>query len=221
MMMTRASLAPLTTGPPANTVSPADSALVVVLAPFSLTTVSLTTCQVQVVPSAALITTSLPLTDWMMPRSNESVWKPVLLWKVAVPSTPPKWRSRPSAQRTRAGESAWLPAASVSAVFSAAARALEPLEAGAPPPDTAAQVIPPPARRPNTAAPTPQRYHFLLRAGLEGPGALAGNPPSAGASYIVFIPVSVGLGSWTSPGSPCTAPVSAPRVRCRGAWQYR
>src|ERR1700761_8848166 len=217
MMITRASLAPLTTGPPANTVSPADSALVVGLAPFFLTTVSLTTCQVQVVPSAALITTSLPLTDWMVPRSNESVWKPVLLWKVAVPSTPPRWRSRPSAQRTRP------PAASVSAVFSAAARALEALtapEAGAPP-DTAAQVIPPPARRPNTAAPTPQRYHFLLRAGREGPGALAGNPPSAGASYIVFIPVSVGLGSWTSPGSPCTAPVSAPRVRCRGAWQYR
>ena len=95
MMIRRASLAPLTTGPPANTVSPADSALVVLLAPFFLTTVSLTTCQVQVVPSAALITTSLPLTDWMMPRSNESVWKPVLLWKVAVPSTPPRWRSRP------------------------------------------------------------------------------------------------------------------------------
>ena len=128
-MIRRASLAPLTTGPPANTVSPADSALVVVLAPFFLTTVSLTTCQVQVVPSAALITTSLPLTDWMVPRSNESVWKPVLLWKVAVPSTPPRWRSRPSAQRTRAGESAWLPAASVSAVFSAAARALEALAA--------------------------------------------------------------------------------------------
>ena len=73
MMITRASLAPLTTGPPANTVSPADSALVVALAPFFLTTVSLTTCQVQVVPSAALITTSLPLTDWIVPRSNESV----------------------------------------------------------------------------------------------------------------------------------------------------
>ena len=72
-MITRASLAPLTTGPPANTVSPAVSALVVVLAPFFLTTVSLTTCQVQVVPSAALITTSLPLTDWIVPRSNESV----------------------------------------------------------------------------------------------------------------------------------------------------
>src|SRR2546423_383323 len=219
MMITRASLAPLTTGPPANTASPADSALVVVLAPSFLTTVSLTTCQVQVVPSAALITTSLPLTDWMTPRSYESVWKPFLLWKVAVPSTPPRWRSRPSAQRTRAGVRS--PAASVSAVFSAAARALEALEAGVPPPDTAAQVIPPPARRPNTAAPTPQRYHFLLRAGREGPGALAGNPPSAGASYIVFIPVSVGLGSWTSPGSPCTAPVSAPRVRCRRALQYR
>src|SRR6266480_1895159 len=219
MTIRRASRVPLTTGPPAKTVSPADSALVVALAPFFLTTVSLTMCQVQVVPAAALITTSLPLTDWMVPRSNESVWKPVLLWNVAVPSTPPRWRSRPSAQRTRAGETAWSPAASVSAVFSAAARALEALEAAVPPPaDTAAQVIPPPARRPNTAAPTPQRYHFLLRAGREGPGALAENPPSAGASYIVFIPVSVGLGSWTSPGSPCTAPVSAPRVRCRRAW---
>src|SRR5256885_4503940 len=129
MMIRRASLAPLTTGPPAKTVSPADSALVVVLLPFFLTTVSLTTCQVQVVPSAALITTSLPFTDWMLPRSNESVWKPVLLWNVAVPSTPPRWRSRPSAQRTRAGETAGLPAASLSAVFSAAARALVALEA--------------------------------------------------------------------------------------------
>ena len=72
---------------------------------------------------SSVITTSLPLTDWMVPRSYESVWKPVLLWKVAVPSTPPRWRSRPSAQRTW-----WLPAASVSAVFSAAARALEALQ---------------------------------------------------------------------------------------------
>src|SRR5712672_2630093 len=189
MMIRRASLAPLTTGPPANTVSPADSALVVVLPPFFLTTVSLTTCQVQVVPSAALITTSLPLTDWMMPRSNESVWKPVLLWNVAVPSTPPRWRSRPSAQRTRAGGMAGLPAASLSAVFRAAACPLEALEAGAPPPVTAARVIPPPARKPNTAAPTPQRYHLFLRAALEGSAAPAGYPPSAGAFFMVFIPV--------------------------------
>ena len=93
-----------------------------VLLPFFLTTVSLTTCQVQVVPSAALITTSLPLTDVIVPRSNESVWNPVLLWKVAVPSTPPRWRSRRSAQRTRAGGIAGLPAASLSAVFSWARR---------------------------------------------------------------------------------------------------
>src|SRR5512140_2316637 len=158
MTIRRASLAPLTTGPPANTVSPADSALVVVLAPFFLTTVSLTRCQVQVVPSAALITTSLPLTDWMVPRSNESVWKPVLLWKVAVPSTPPRWRSRPSAQRTRAGGTDELPAASLSAVFSSAACAPD---AWAPPPDTAARVIPPPTRKPSTAAPTPQRRHLV------------------------------------------------------------
>src|SRR6266568_9418065 len=201
MMIRRASLAPPTTGPPANTVSPADSALVVVLPPFFLTTVSLTTCQVQVVPSAALITTLLPLTDWMMPRSNESVWKPVLLWNVAVASTPPRWRSRPSAQRTRAGGMAGLPAASLSAVFRAAACALEAPEAGALPPDTAAQVIPPPARRPNTAAPTPQRYQFFLPADRGGSAAPAGCPPSAGALYMVFIPVSVGPGSWTSPGS--------------------
>src|SRR6266576_4902452 len=168
MMIRRASLAPLTTGTPANTVLPADSALVVVLAPFFLTTVSRTTCQVQVVPSAALITTSLPLTDWTVPRSNESVWKPVLLWKVAVPSTPPRWRSRRSAQRTRAGGTAELPAASLSVVFSWAACAVE---AGPPPLVTAARVIPPPARKPNTAAPTPQRYHIHLRVDLEGPAA--------------------------------------------------
>ena len=80
MTIRRMSFAPFTTGPPANTVSPADSALVVVLAPLFLTTVSLTICQVQVVPSGALITTSLPLTESMMPRSNASVWKPVVLW---------------------------------------------------------------------------------------------------------------------------------------------
>src|SRR6266705_1674979 len=111
MIIRRASLEPLLTGPAANTVSPADSALVVVLAPPFLTTVSLTISQVQVVPSGDLITTSLPLTDWMVPRSNEIVWNPVLLWKVTVPSTPPSRRSRPSAHRTRgAGE---LPAAAL------------------------------------------------------------------------------------------------------------
>ena len=70
--ISRASLAPFTTGPPANTFSPADSALAVVLLPSFLTTVSLTICQVQVVPSAALITTSLLLTEEIVPRSNES-----------------------------------------------------------------------------------------------------------------------------------------------------
>ena len=85
MMSNRASLAPLTTGPPANTVSPADSALVVVFLPPCLTTVSLTVTQVHVVPSAALITTLLPLTDSMVPRSNASVRKPFLVWKVISP----------------------------------------------------------------------------------------------------------------------------------------
>ena len=68
--ISRMSLAPLTIGPPANTVWLAASALVVVLLPFCLTTVSLTISQVQVVPSGALTTTLLPLTDWMTPRSN-------------------------------------------------------------------------------------------------------------------------------------------------------
>ena len=124
-MIRRASLAPFATGPAANAFSPADSALVVALPPFFLTTVSLTICQVQVVPSGDLITTSWPLTDWMVPRSNESVWKPFLLWNVAVPSTPPRWRSRPSAHRTRAAGTAGEPAASVSAVFSWAPCALD------------------------------------------------------------------------------------------------
>src|SRR5215831_1704456 len=110
-------------------------------------------CQVQVVPSGDLITTSLPFTDWTVPRSNESVWKPALVRKVTVPSTPPRWRSRPSAQRTRAG-AAVASLAALSSVFSWAARALDGPEeldavaAGPPPPDTAARVIPPPARKP-------------------------------------------------------------------------
>src|SRR5579859_6332504 len=163
MTISRASLVPLTTGPPANARSPADSALVVVLAPFFLTTVSLTICQVQMVPSGDLITTSLPFTDWMVPRSNEIVWKPVLLWKVTVPSTPPSRRSRPSAHRTRAGETVEeLLAAVPSAEFSSSACALPELDraelvAGEPPPDTAARVIPPPMRKPARAAPAPQR----------------------------------------------------------------
>src|SRR6266705_83756 len=139
MIIRRASLEPLLTGPAANTVSPADSALVVVLAPPFLTTVSLTISQVQVVPSGDLITTSLPLTDWMVPRSNEIVWNPVLLCKVTVPSTPP---SRPSAHRTLAGETAEeLMAAAPSAEFSSAACALDAvlaagLATGEPTPDT-------------------------------------------------------------------------------------
>ena len=157
MTISRASLAPFTAGPLANTVSPCDSALVVILAPFFLTTVSLTTCQVQVVPSAALITTLLPLTDWMVPRSNETVWKPALLWNVTVPSTPPIRRSRPSAHRTRAGVTVLeVLAAVLSAEFSSAACALvasetlpeldrAELAAEVPPPDTAPRAIPPPA----------------------------------------------------------------------------
>src|SRR5579859_5024784 len=193
MTISRASLVPLTTGPPANAVSPADSALVVTLAPLFLTTVSLTIFQVQVVPSGDLITTSLPFTDWMVPRSNESVWNPFLLWNVTVPSTPPRRRIRPSAHRTRAAGTEETPAASVSTVFSWAAPALADapetvLEAGlaaavVPPPDTAARAMPPPARKPARVMPAPHRNHFLRgrppdRAGT-GVVASAGYPPSA------------------------------------------
>src|SRR5580692_9638567 len=38
---------------------------------------------------------------------------------------------------------------------------------------------------------------------------------------MLFIPVTMLCGSWTSPRPPCTRAVSAPRVRCRLAWQYR
>ena len=181
MTISRASLAPLTSGPPANTVSPADNALAVVLAPFFLTTVSLTICQVQVVPSGALITTSLSLTSWMVPRSNATVWKPVLLWKVNSPCTPPRRRSRPSAHRTRGGVAvAELPAAALSSVFSSDACVLPELDrarvgAAALPPDTTARAIPPPARKLARVMPAPQRNHRFLR-------ARAGKPSAGGGS---------------------------------------
>src|SRR5260370_28703760 len=184
MIIRRAPLEAVRTGPATNTVSPADSALVVVLVPPFLTTVSLTISQVQVVPSGDLITPSLPLTDAMVTRSNEIVWKPVLLWKVTVPSTPPSRRSRPSAHRTLAGETAEeLPAAAPSAEFTSAACALdaglaaglpELDRAGEPPPDTAARVIPPPMRKPARAAPTPQRCHRFVRDPAEGSDVPAG-----------------------------------------------
>ena len=60
--ISRASLAPDSTGPPTQTGSPVDSALWLVFCPLSRTTVLLTRSQVQVVPSAARTTTSLPLT---------------------------------------------------------------------------------------------------------------------------------------------------------------
>src|SRR5215472_240387 len=101
MTISRASRFPLTTGPAANTDSPAASALDELLLPFFLTTVSLTTSQVQTVPSGDLTTTLPPLTDWIVPRSKAIVWYPVLPWKVTAPSTPPRRRSRPSAHLTR------------------------------------------------------------------------------------------------------------------------
>src|SRR5690349_21118882 len=187
MMIRRASLAPLTTGPPANTVSPADSALAVVLPPFFLTTVSLTVFQVQVVPSGDLITTSPPVTDWMVPRSNESVWNPFLLWNVAVPSTPPRWRIRPSAHRTRAAGAAAEPA-SVSAVFSWAPCELDTgLAAAVPPADTAARVIPPPTRKAAKVTPAPRRSRRFGDHAGPGSAASAGYPPSASGRYMLVI----------------------------------
>src|SRR5947209_18703828 len=112
MTIRRASRLPPVTGPAANTGSPADSALAVVLAPFFLITVAPVIRQVHVVPSGDLITALPPLTDWMVPRSKASVWYPVLSWNVAVPSTPPRRRSRPSADLTRFAGTAvvWLAA---------------------------------------------------------------------------------------------------------------
>jgi len=120
MTISRASLVPPATGPPANTVWPADSAPAVVLLPFSLITVLLTITQVQIVPSGARTTTSVLLADWTVPRSNASVWKPVLLWKVNSPCTPPRAHSRPSAHLIRGNGTDAVPLAVLSAEFSAA-----------------------------------------------------------------------------------------------------
>src|ERR1700679_489340 len=112
----RAPRAPLPTGPPTNTGSPADRAPVVVLAPFSRTTESLTRVQLQVVPSFARMTTSLPEIDAIVPRSNASVFGPALVWKVNWPSMPPSRRSRASASRTCRRWVAW-PLAGAAGVF--------------------------------------------------------------------------------------------------------
>ena len=95
----RASWLPLTTGPPTNTSSPADRALLVALVPSWRTTESLTSVQFQVVPSLARTTTSWPETDWIVPRSNASVLGPALVSKVNWPSMPPSLRSRTIAAR--------------------------------------------------------------------------------------------------------------------------
>jgi hypothetical protein len=183
MTISRASLAPLTSGPPANTVSPADNALAVVLAPFFLTTVSLTICQVQVVPSGALITTSLSLTNWMVPRSKATVWKPVLFWKVNSPCTPPRRRSRPSAHRTRGAVAVAELLAALSSVFSSAACALPELDragvgAAVLLPATTTWAIPPPARKLAMVMPAPQRNHRFLRARAEKSSAVGGSAGS-------------------------------------------
>ena len=90
--MSRASFAPETTGPPTQTGSPVARALAVVLLPLSRTTVFVTRTQVQVLPSAPCTVTSLPLTDWTIPRWNATVR--------IVPPRPRKlnWPSMPKRQ---------------------------------------------------------------------------------------------------------------------------
>ena len=68
--MSLASFTPLTTGPPTQTGSPTASVDALILPVLSLTTVVLTSCQVQVLPSAAWTTMEVPLlTDWITPRT--------------------------------------------------------------------------------------------------------------------------------------------------------
>ena len=68
--MSLASFTPLTTGPPTQTCSPAASADSLIFPVPSLTTVELTSCQVQLLPSAAWTTMEVPLfTDWITPRT--------------------------------------------------------------------------------------------------------------------------------------------------------
>src|SRR4029077_17668020 len=72
--MSRASLGPLNTGPPTQTGSPTASADWLILPLLSLTTVVLTSCQAQLLPSAALTTMEVPLlTASVTPRQEASV----------------------------------------------------------------------------------------------------------------------------------------------------
>ena len=68
--MSLASFTPLTTGPPTQTGSPTASVDLLILPVPSLTTVVLTSCQAQPLPSAALTTMEVPLfTDSITPRT--------------------------------------------------------------------------------------------------------------------------------------------------------
>jgi hypothetical protein len=179
MMISRASWVPLTTGPPANTCSPADRALAVVFLPSWRTTESATRTQVHVVPSLALMTTSLPETDWTVPRSNASVFGPALVSKVNWPSMPSR-RSRRSGWRNRCR--AAVPAvvagaaAEESAEFSTAAwpDGLALAEAGLPLPKTVtAPKAAPAARTLAAAVPAISRVRRVWLAWLAG-AVLAG-----------------------------------------------
>src|ERR1039457_2491018 len=85
MTISLASFAPLTTGPPANTCSPLDSALLPTFLPCCLTTVLLTRSQVQMELSAERTTRLPPATDWITPRLNAMVRTPDLVLKVNSP----------------------------------------------------------------------------------------------------------------------------------------
>ena len=89
----RMSWVPLTTGPATNTGSPWASAPRPARAPPRRTTVSLTSCQVSVVPSAARTPTELPSRAVMVPRSKAMVRIPEPVRNVNCPYMPPSSRS--------------------------------------------------------------------------------------------------------------------------------
>jgi hypothetical protein len=99
--ISRASWVAPVTGPPANTDSPAESALAEAREPSSRTTDALVSTHVHVVLSAARTVTSLPATDTIVPRSNARVRVPCLVRNVNSPCSPPSRRRWRRARRTR------------------------------------------------------------------------------------------------------------------------
>ena len=168
--ISRASFAPLATGPPANTSWPGASAFVLAL-PWSRTTVSLTSSQVMVVPLAARMTTSVLLTDWIVPRSNASVRVPPFVVTVNEPYSPPSRRSRRSGP-TRFAVGVVLDAFDAFDAFDALSKALSSvvlaelagLAALAVLPVVVAAANAPPATTPASVMPTAQRVLWPIGA---------------------------------------------------------